>query len=517
MGAGESSAAEAEAGAAAGAAAGAERAGQRERGQRQWRALEMLALDRVQTPESRARLARASQSVERLLLAPPEPLPDYFVWEGGYVELATRLMRNDPSALDRLRSKVMRKAKVSEEEFWKRYLLAVATEYVDELRALMSGDVEAQYARELPCAIAAVRRACAACRAARKGIETLEKTDRSPVTAADYASQAIICSALRAEFPDDPIVAEEDAEELQKEENAAMVERVLGLAQEAGVALTREQLLVAVDSGRSEPCGTPGSRYWTLDPIDGTLGFLRGGQYAVCLALVVDGRVVLGVLGCPSLPVAPGDATPGARLGSLFYAMRGAGAYALPVDAEAAVAPESVQVSSEFDPAHAVLVESVEAGHSSHDHAREIAAALGATRAEPLRMDSQCKYAAVARGEASVYLRLPTRADYAERIWDHAAGALLVEEAGGAVTDVRGEPLWFATSTRGLARNSGVIATNGVLHAAVVEAAGRVLAPSQRYAVTIDTHNKWGDRVMVRAAIASALGLSESAVSVEYA
>jgi 3'-phosphoadenosine 5'-phosphosulfate (PAPS) 3'-phosphatase len=41
---------------------------------------------------------------------------------------------------------------------------------------------------------------------------------------------------------------------------------------------------------------------WTLDPIDGTKGFLRGWQYAVCLALLVDARVELGVIGCPNLP-----------------------------------------------------------------------------------------------------------------------------------------------------------------------------------------------------------------------
>ncbi|MDX1429115.1 MAG: inositol monophosphatase family protein, partial [Rhodothermales bacterium] len=73
------------------------------------------------------------------------------------------------------------------------------------------------------------------------------------------------------------------------------------------------------------------------------------------------------------------------------------------------------------------------------------------------------------RGDAEIYMRLPTRADYVEKIWDHAAGMLVVEEAGGQVTDIDGKRLDFSHGD-GLAENSGVIATNGKLHDAVIEA-----------------------------------------------
>jgi 3'(2'), 5'-bisphosphate nucleotidase len=89
-------------------------------------------------------------------------------------------------------------------------------------------------------------------------------------------------------------------------------------------------------------------------------------------------------------------------------------------------------------------------------------------------MDSQCKYAAVARGEADIYLRLPTRKDYQEKIWDHAAGWLVVTEAGGRVTDVGGKPLDF-TKGRTLRDNRGVVATNGPLHDRVVRVVANVL------------------------------------------
>ena len=119
------------------------------------------------------------------------------------------------------------------------------------------------------------------------------------------------------------------------------------------------------------------------------------------------------------------------------------------------------------------MCESVESGHSNHDDSARITELLGIV-AEPYRIDSQCKYAAVARGDASIYLRLPTRADYREKIWDHAAGKYVVEQAGGRVTDVTGAPLDFSHGRR-LERNLGVIATDGRFHDEVVAAVQSVL------------------------------------------
>ena len=92
----------------------------------------------------------------------------------------------------------------------------------------------------------------------------------------------------------------------------------------------------------------------------------------------------------------------------------------------------------------------------------------------PYRIDSQCKYAAVARGDASIYLRLPTKKGYEEKIWDHAAGSIVIQEAGGRATDVRGDELDFSLG-RTLRNNLGVVVTNGVLHDCVVAAVRNVL------------------------------------------
>ena len=77
------------------------------------------------------------------------------------------------------------------------------------------------------------------------------------------------------------------------------------------------------------------------------------------------------------------------------------------------------------------------------------------------------QYAVVVSGYASIYLRLPTRPDYRECIWDHAAGSIIVEAAGGRVTGIDGKPLDF-TRGRKLDANRGVIATSGAIHYRVV-------------------------------------------------
>ncbi len=83
--------------------------------------------------------------------------------------------------------------------------------------------------------------------------------------------------------------------------------------------------------------------------------------------------------------------------------------------------------------------------------------------AEPARLDSQTKYAVVARGEAEAYLRLPRDNKYKEKIWDHAGGVLVVLEAGGRVTDINGKDLDF-TQGYTLQNNLGVIVSNGLVH-----------------------------------------------------
>ncbi|HSM83909.1 MAG TPA: 3'(2'),5'-bisphosphate nucleotidase [Nodosilinea sp.] len=315
------------------------------------------------------------------------------------------------------------------------------------------------YEQEKQVAIAAVTQAAQLCEAVRQGLvpAAIEKNDKSPVTIADYGAQAIICQALGAAFPADPVVGEEDTADLRQPAAAAVLAAVTEQVQALKADATAADVLSWIDQGNGEVA----PRYWTLDPIDGTKGFLRGDQYAIALALVEDGDLKVGVLGCPFLSFDGGET------GLLFVAVRGEGTVMMPLSGGS---PQPLRVAASDDPDHCRFVESVESGHGDQSQQSAIAQAVGITAAS-MRMDSQAKYAAVAAGQAVLYLRLPSpkSPDYREKIWDHAAGVLVVEEAGGRVTDMNGKPLDFASAAR-FPNNRGVVVSNGDIHDTVLAA-----------------------------------------------
>ena len=285
--------------------------------------------------------------------------------------------------------------------------------------------------------------------------DAVEKADRSPVTVADFGSQALICQAIDEAFPEDAIVAEEDSQALQA--NPQFMQRV---AEDINNFAEGTPSTQTVCDWINRGGGKVGERFWTLDPIDGTKGFLRGNQYAIALALIIDGEVKLGVLGCPNLPQKLDD--PQTQCGCLFVAERGDGTQMLSLDGQFLEQIRISQTTRRF-------AESVESTHSDLDAHAQIAQQIGIID-PPIRMDGQAKYGVLARGEASVYIRLPNPAtpDYRECIWDHAAGAVVVEEAGGVVTDVDGRALDFSQGRR-MTTNRGILATNGELHLQLLE------------------------------------------------
>ncbi|MCL4154052.1 UNVERIFIED_CONTAM: hypothetical protein GTU68_042958 [Idotea baltica] len=257
------------------------------------------------------------------------------------------------------------------------------------------------------------------------------------------------------------MIAEEDSADLRLPENQAHLERVLSELSAVDLDASSDEVCRWIDHGAHDGSS---SRYWTLDPIDGTKGFLRKEQFAVSLALIVDGEIQVAALACPNLSA---QDTWDNACGVVFSAVRGCGAQLSPLDLEN-VTPHTVRVSGTGNPKMARMCESVESGHSSHDHSAMILEKLGITE-DAVRLDSQAKYGVVARGEADIYLRLPTRPGYEEKIWDHAGGVLVVEEAGGEVSDIDGKPLDFSIG-RTLKENRGVVVTNGLLHAKVLDA-----------------------------------------------
>lgn len=313
-------------------------------------------------------------------------------------------------------------------------------------------------ALEAAIALQAVRQAAQLCLRidASSASGTWIKQDHSPVTLADLTSQAVVGSVLERAFPADPLVAEEDASRLRQDDSRVLLQDLAAHLALSGVNARGETILHWIERGS----GQPASRFWTLDPVDGTKGLLRQGQYAVALALVENGEVTVAAMSCPRLDLGWGE-------GGVVVSVRQRGAWGAPL---LGTGWKRLRVSRRSSPGRARCLRSVEEGHTDVEKFERIVERLG-VRGRPTLMDSQAKYAVLAAGHAELLLRLvaPQRLDRAEYIWDHAAGSLLVEEAGGHVTDLRGRQLEFGRG-RQMHANLGVVASNGRMHQAALEA-----------------------------------------------
>jgi 3'(2'), 5'-bisphosphate nucleotidase len=317
---------------------------------------------------------------------------------------------------------------------------------------------------EVKTAIRAMTMASALCEKVRRelaGGESILKSDKSPVTIADYGSQAIICKFIKEAFPRDTIVAEEDSKELRKPIHSKILKQVTHYVNEFIPDASPEAVCSWIDFSSQVLT----DRFWALDPIDGTKGFLRGDQYAIALALIENGLTKSGILACPNLYVDKDQ--PHGKRGCFFLALRGKGSVQMDIDGGN---QQSLSVSKVTDPSKATITESVESDHADHLFHQRLAQKLNISK-PLLPMDSQAKYGIVARGEATIYLRVPSPSDpgYKEKIWDHAAGSIIAEEAGGRVTDIFGHPLDFSCGIK-MGKNHGVVVTNGILHDIILEA-----------------------------------------------
>lgn len=365
------------------------------------------------------------------------------------------------------------------------------------------------YSKEVEIAVRAVQMACLLCQRVQENLlsESSEhvhsKEDDSPVTIADWSVQAIVSWVLSEAYGSNvSIVAEEDVEALSNASAAGLLEAVARTVNECladaprfglkgpDTDLDAKAVLEAIS--RCSLAGARGSKFWVLDPVDGTLGFVRGDQYAIALALIEDGEPVLGVLGCPNYPMKKewlsyqngyrrilsrltSSTSESSDRGSVLYARKGGGrAWMQPLlrGENKFVWPNSareIRVSSIDNPALATFCEPVEKANSSHSFTAGLAHSVG-LRNQPLRVYSMVKYAAIARGDAEIYMKF-ARAGYKEKIWDHAAGVLIIEEAGGVVTDAGGQPLDFSKGEYLEGLDRGIIACAGAkLHETIIGA-----------------------------------------------
>ncbi|KAL5212158.1 hypothetical protein ABZP36_023005 [Zizania latifolia] len=359
------------------------------------------------------------------------------------------------------------------------------------------------YSKEMEVAVRVVQAACTLCQRVQDSLlvpysgsgSVHCKLDRSPVTVADWGVQAIVSWLLSDYFQDEhvSIVAEEDDQTLSSSNGAALLESVVAAvngclieAPKYGLRSPEKELgahdiLQAIRKCSST--GGPKGRFWVLDPVDGTLGFVRGDQYAIALALIEDGEVVLGVLGCPNYPMKKewlnyhqryyrlmskvSPPTSGSwHKGCVMYAHRGCGqAWMQPLVHDFGKFnwhnSREIHVSTVSDPVSATFCEPVEKANSSHSFTAGLAHSVG-LRKQPLRVYSMVKYAAIARGDAEIFMKF-AKAGYKEKIWDHAAGVVIIQEAGGVITDAGGRPLDFSRGVFLEGLDRGIIACSGAL------------------------------------------------------
>jgi 3'(2'), 5'-bisphosphate nucleotidase len=361
-----------------------------------------------------------------------------------------------------------------------------------------------KYEKENEIALDAVRIASTICdkvqaQLMRMDEKSITKGDKSLVTLADYAAQAVIAWRIGQDEPDMKFLGEEDADALVNggEDGKTVLGKITVLVNEAIRAfypdakeLSDDDVIALIDKGKGE--GGPVGRHWILDPVDGTLGFVRGDQYAIALALMDEGELVLGAMGCPNMPKS-GDVlefndaysygfsprTVSKMLaggssaktdwykGCVFTAVRGNGCWMWPTSPDVKVNPTKVHVSSAFDPKKARFCEPVMKANSSQGFTASVADNLG-IESKPLRIYSQVKYGSVARADADVFMKFP-KAEYREKVWDHAGGVIIVEEAGGVVSDAGGAPLDFSKG-RYLELDRGIVAASSALHEKLMQA-----------------------------------------------
>ncbi|NLN91907.1 MAG: 3'(2'),5'-bisphosphate nucleotidase [Candidatus Hydrogenedens sp.] len=301
---------------------------------------------------------------------------------------------------------------------------------------------------------------------------TVEKSDLSPVTVADFAIQALVSHRLFSRFPDAILVAEEDSASLRRSEGREMLEVITSFVARFIPEASEEAVCDWIDRGAA---ADGGESFWTLDPIDGTKGYRRGGQYAVALAEVKGSQVMRGALACPALSA---KEIPGLNdTGLLVFAMRGEGSWMQPLSVMDPGLATPLQVNQCAEASQARMLRSFEAAHTDTEALERLAEALQLDPGANVLMDSQAKFAVLASGGAEFIFRLlsPDRPGYKECIWDQAAGSLVVEEAGGRVTDLEGQSLDFSQGRR-LKNNTGVLATNGVLHDVALDALKTIIS-----------------------------------------
>ncbi|CAK3925292.1 3 (2),5 -bisphosphate nucleotidase [Lecanosticta acicola] len=308
----------------------------------------------------------------------------------------------------------------------------------------------------------------------------IKKSDFSPVSIGDFACQALLTAATQSAFRGDKYLAEESADDLRQ--NASLLDQVWQLIQDVKPAFASSNL--AVPASRQEVCDlidrggknqkSDEGRTWVFDPIDGTQTFLRGQQYALNCAFMIDGKEEIGIIGCPNLQVdsdtVSEDDVDHNGMGLMIFAVRGEGTWMRPMQSGGTLLP-ATRLERHGDTATLdKLVWSDCSTYTStilHLH-QQVAAKLNTPWPGVDLFSSLMKYAALGLGRCHIVMRIFKYASWRSNMWDHAGGVLIFEEAGGKVTDLNGKPIDF-TQGRKMAENYGLLCAPSSVHAEVLQ------------------------------------------------
>lgn len=350
------------------------------------------------------------------------------------------------------------------------------------------------YAKELQIAELTVQRAVLATKRVLGADRSngMDKDDDTPVTIGDLAAQALIVSALHHAFPEDTFLGEETAKMLRADDGLA--EKVwelvrtthLDIASDVQVEeeilatpTSKEEMMDLIDLGMGEGFGKKKKgRIWVMDPIDGTLTFMRGQQYAVCLCLLEDGKQKVAVLGCPNLSLE--------QLPITENTVSKEGGYLVSTKVECGVTLRRIS-SGSLQPAKRAVsrgifkslsqlgnIEALESNSMDHVKNKMVAEKLGMSWPGVDIWSQQMKYIAMAVGGHDVMVRIPVNDGHRTALWDHAGGHLLAEEMGIKITDVEGKDIDFGEGRR-FYKNLGNVAAPVALHAQVLKTVQEVM------------------------------------------
>jgi myo-inositol-1(or 4)-monophosphatase len=239
-----------------------------------------------------------------------------------------------------------------------------------------------------------------------KNVKVSYKNDIEAVSEIDFASEKLILSGLKSAFPND--------------------------------------LLCGEESGQIQEALKHSGRVWFVDPLDGTVNFAHGlPHFCVCIALVENHQVQMGVIYEPIRQWC-------------FYAIRGGGAWR---NGKKLSLSDS-QMGATDRLLRSVIATGFPYDRKDFDNTPELKAMLARCQCIRRQGSAALDLAYVASGWLNGYW------EYALKPWDVAAGALLLQEAGGMVTDEKGGDQWLS--------GSGMVASTSVLHPQILEVISQV-------------------------------------------